>query len=526
MRARTMIMTALLAAGCPAPKQQPASGPQAEIVVEQNGEASHDKVFELDADALQGYYFEPRALNQPEMPIGEGLVKRSLDEQRKRYKKAKGQAKQTEGETLVILLWYTPPAATGEELKKALKAQRKEALAVLREMTSGGAVPERILHERAVAEEVVGEGARAQADFDALVTAVPGNLRYKALRDYYDLKENKPLTYPLGELGADAPYEAWYVEAWRRFRAADPAGAAEAITAAAMGWTNLETLAIVRTDVMVFLSRGGVPAEQALALVEELCGRDQCDLPGTIAGLSLAYQYAGEYDGAVKVIDVLAQGAAPARLADLRIQQAVLYYRLFRPQEAAAAALAALEAATAAGADLPPDLKETIATNLRGLAVEMHTEYTQVYDPALGAPAKKLYAAYLALPDRADADQVKEWAADLDTRMAKGLQEGEGQLHTEVLQRHIRRRADQAKACYERVLQANPALEGSVKLTFDIDEKGATTPVQLDPAPGADGMALVASCLEQRLKKWTFSKRPYPGISRVSWGVSYAPQKK
>ena len=481
---------------------------------------------------IKGITFNPSALDHAELPGNGAMVKRSLADQKKRADKAKGAARQTEGKDYALLLWYSQPAGEPKDVKKLLKAQREEALKVLAPLAAEAGASEDVLAAYAAAEQAVGDEAKAAVAWDAVITKFPKSARlarYQALRNYLALKARQPLPFPLPESVDGAPYEAAYVTAWSKFRAADRAGAVAAITAAAKGWTNHETLPRLRPEVMLIYSRAGGGAAEAHAILSELVKKDNGDLAKLTDSLADAYAYAGEYEASAGLREKQAEGATPQQLGEIRLAQALVNYRLLRPAQAADAALAAWTAVAAAGDAAPPELREAVAKQIVNLGMLFHTEYAKTHDARFAEPARKLYTAYVAIPGRADADKIKkELLPNLEStittyRDAKAPATV-GALDQPTVQRHVTSYIEQVGACYEAELQGDPTLAFAGKLSFEIDKDGKVTAAKLDGvAEGDKGAPAVARCLAARAATWLF---PASGTSaKVNYPLSFKSAK-
>jgi hypothetical protein len=481
---------------------------------------------------IKGITFSPGALDDAELPGNGVTVKRSIADQRKRAGKAKGAAKLTEGKDLALVLWYTAPSGEPKEIRRQLKAQRAEALTVLTPLAADPAATEDILAAYAAAEQSVGDEGKAATAWDAVITRFPksGKLaRYHALRDYLALKGRQPLPFPLPEKLDGAPYEASYVSAWVKYRGGDKAGAVADITRAAKAWTNLETLVSLRRDIMLIYSRAGGDPAAAYALIEEVSKKDKGDMQKIGDALADAYGYAGEYEAASALRDKLAGGAAGGRLAEIRLAQSLVSYRLLRPGDAADGALAAWKEVQGAGDAAPVELREAVAKQIVSFGMIFHSEYAKTHDLRFADPAKKLYAAYLGIPGRADSGKVKdELVPNLDTTIktysAAGATPPPGALDQQTVQRHVGSYLEQVGACYESQLQADPALAFTGKLVFSVGADGKVSDAKVDGAAEGDkGAPGVAKCLAARAGAWLF---PASGTAaKVSYPFNFKPAK-
>jgi tetratricopeptide (TPR) repeat protein len=474
----------------------------------------------LDAQALQGVLFDPDALAIAEMPAGYGMaVKKTIDQQRKLAKGKGAKAAQQKYE-LALLLWYTPGTGKPKQAKQQQLAQRGEALGILTELASEKGASEEVLWAYAVAEQAVGDPAKAQPAWDALIAKYPQSKnmpRFQALRDYLDLKNHKPLTFPLPASLEGAPYEAAYVASWTAFRGGDKAGAQAALKLAVTGWTNLETVTFLRRDILVIMSRTGAAPADAVALLQDACKKDNAACDKVIANLPDAYTYAGEYGAAAEVYDTLSSGAQPDVQAQYRAVQAVAYYRLLQPDKSAEA-LVQSWTTLASSTTVDPQIKEAVAKRVGDFAVYFHADYAKTHDPRFIEPAKKLYSTYLAIqPPRPDAETIK-------TKNIPGLDEtvkqctdtkAPGAFDEQTAKHHLGLYLEQIGACYELALQSDPTLTIAENFVITIGADGKIT----DAKAGDDA---TGKCLVERAKEWLF---PATGVvTKVTYPVKFSPK--
>ncbi len=531
---------AVLAACAPANKSivevgepQPFNPPP-EVAGGGQGGAAAVTPLEFEAVEIKGTVFSPGALDLAELPGNGTTVKRSIADQRKRAGKAKGVAKLTESKDLALLLWYTEPKTEdAKEKRKLLKAQREEALAVLAPLGTDPTASEELVAAYAAAEQAIGDETKAAAAWDGLVTGFPKSAklaRYQALRNYLALKTRQPLPYPLPESLDAAPYEAAYASAWVKFRTGDKAGAVAAITVAAKGWKNLESLISLRRDVMLIYSRAGGAPEAAWALLEGLVAKDKGDMQKVGSAVADAYFFAGEYEGSAVLREKLAAGAPPVRLAEIRLGQALVHARLLRPAEAADAFIASWTALAAAGDAAPVELREAVAKQIVIYAQIFHSEYAKSRDKRFAEPAHKLYTTYLTIPGREDADKVKgELLPNLDATIKTygdaSAPAAVGALDQQIVQRRVAGYLEQVQACYEAELSGDPALVAEAKLTFAIGPDGKVTGAKVAGAGTDRGGPAVGRCVESHAEAWLFPASG--GASKVSYPFAFktAPAK-
>jgi hypothetical protein len=316
------------------------------------------------------------------------------------------------------------------------------------------------------------------------------------------------------------------VVAWVNFKNRNYDVAKKSIAAALKAWKSDGTRQAVERDFVLFMARGGASIDEAAETLGSY--GDTSKQYGMFYKLHEAYFGAGDYEKASAALDkassVIGAAQPPVDAVVFRFRQAQYALKLNRPDLAAEASIDAEAKVAACDATCQKNNGEPIATNLGKLASSFHTVYATTADERYYEPAKKLYAAYLALPGRADTEQVRGYADQLETTK-KNAQPGAGKHEAEILKGFLSPLRDEGIiACYESVLQGEPTLKGSVKLTLNIDDKGAVTGAQTDPPSGAAGLAAVGKCVEEKAKTWTFPGRSLPGLTAVVFSYNLAPK--
>ncbi len=517
MRQTTLLLVASLAA---CGSTQPAvTTPDNPDTPPTTGPAMQDQVFELPEIALTAQVFQPEALSAPSMDFSVG-GKRTIPDQRKRYKKAKGDEKLIEGDALAVMLWNGPVLESDKN--------RAEARELYREFVATGKAPEGTLVRAAAVELLLGDEARAAAAYDEIVTRFatsPTAGVNRAVKAYFQLRKGDDAgaaaTLAGVSKGKDDAPEVSYVSAWIAFRKGDAAGAWKLLGHAVDRWgaTGLPQL---RRDAMLFASRAGVAPAEAVGILATAGKRDNTELPGLIAGLADAYRYGGRYQLRADTYELLAPKASPAALAEIRYQQADAEYRLDHPDKAADRAIEAWDTASMSK-DIKDDVREALAKYLFALAAVDHATFSNGLDRRYGEAGKRLYAAYLKIPNRSDAADAQSRAALLDSGLAEAPDKAGGVYDQDTIRRRVVARLEEVNVCYEQVLQGSPQLAGTIKVTLDLTG-GEITAVAPDPAAGSDGLGAVSRCLVERLDAWTFPTRHRPGLTRIvaAFGLSKA----
>ncbi len=324
--------------------------------------------------------------------------------------------------------------------------------------------------------------------------------------------------------------DAAYVKAWAEFRARNYDKARELIGMAVRGWSNTATAPIIVEDMHRFYARTGASVEEAQALYAALAAKGADPAQAQYVWLFLLQDNLaniGSFERAIAALDAaiaVKEGQVPPNeLLNAKFREANYHLRLNQPSETADALIEAHQiAATCAECD--PNNVAAVVDSMGKIAIHFHTIYATTYDEAYYAPAKKLYDYYLAIqPAPANAGEIKTYAARLDeTRQSAATAKGKHEV--ERMKERVDMRLLAVQACYESVLQANPELQGAVKVTLELDATGAVTGVNTEPAAGEDGMAAVAQCIAQDANTWTFPGRNVPGTTKVVLPLSFSPQ--
>jgi hypothetical protein len=482
---------------------------------------------------LRGTYFVPAALAEPAPPLPPA-AQRTVAEQRRRFAQARGAAARlAEGETLAALLWRSDaPARPGS---------RTEALAVLRELTRGAAA-ESTLERLAQAEIAVGDPDRGLATLGRLLARFPrsraaprwrAEVAFEHLRKGEDFQASQAIDAVAvagagagAEAGAgaasgagatDAP-EVAYVRAWLAFRAADLPGARQAMALAASRWPDDPSAPLVWQEYTLFSARDGADAAATASALVEAARKEQESGVTLLGRLADAYLWAGEYPRRAEVLDLMARAGGLETLALVRFYQSDVEHRLGRPEGAARRLLeswAEAEAEVVSHGEPPRQPASEVAERMYQLAALYHHVYATNLDARFGEAARTLFAAYLAIqPPAAHAADARARAADLATLLggkarAPGPRDGEDVGHV------VQARKEELCACYERQLQGDAHLVGTVSLSFDVDPAGRVVSVATHPAPGDAGIAAVAGCVVERVKGWSLSRRARPGTTHV-----------
>jgi hypothetical protein len=104
-----------------------------------------------------------------------------------------------------------------------------------------------------------------------------------------------------------------------------------------------------------------------------------------------------------------------------------------------------------------------------------------------------------------------------------------GSLAPEIVQRIVRSRMATFRACYQKGLDADPALEGRIALAFVIDSSGHVTSVvdvpkdEQHPEGTTLGDGGVLSCVQQKFSTMTFPAPEGGGVVKVRFQLRLSP---
>jgi hypothetical protein len=170
-----------------------------------------------------------------------------------------------------------------------------------------------------------------------------------------------------------------------------------------------------------------------------------------------------------------------------------------------------------------PQQEQMLLDNIEKLALHFHTIYATTLDDKYFEPAMRLYEFYLQDQARPNHGKVTTYVSQLN-ETKQNAQPNAGKHTKEMMGTAIDFRKQAFVRCYETVLQANPKLSGSVTITIEIDHTGKVAGAQTDPAGGKDGLAAVASCLDEEVRTWTFPGRSMQGKTVVVVPLGFSPK--
>lgn len=491
-----------------------------------------DVVIEVPRIEVKGTVYEPEALTRPDMQLYEPKRKMTIDQQRKVYEKTKDPVqKEAQAAVLATLLYLKSKEAQGDDQKKLYGDARQ----VLRDAAqiSGDKVDEITLRLLGTYEILLEDYPAAEKAFGMLVTKAPKDkdvINNKAWWGYALLKQHKNAE-ALQAVGADPisdkqPEHA-YVTAWAKFRTGDGAAAWTAILTAAKGWGNNLGRDKLDRELVLFASRTNVPFEKAFEEISNVPPKLSTEVQYQLAANfgTQGYLLAGRWEDGIKALDkALAVMGAKAPVNDvpqIRFLQADFTARLDDPARAAKFAKQAIEALPACANKCKPEEMEAVVKQVLNLGRLFHYLYATAHDDRYYPPAQEIYQ--LTVPKitidqkaRAEAQQ----AADFLEKSFKSMKAGVGQHEKQSIGWLLEKHSAEVQACYEQGLGANPKLAGTLGINLETDQTGVIKGVSTEPAPGAEGIALVARCAEKRAKSWKLPTRAQAGTTRVK--LTYA----
>ena len=95
-----------------------------------------------------------------------------------------------------------------------------------------------------------------------------------------------------------------------------------------------------------------------------------------------------------------------------------------------------------------------------------------------------------------------------------------GTLSKEIIQRVVRRHRSEIKSCYERQLQKNPKLAGTVTVKFIIAGTGSVMTAMIASSDMND--ATMESCMTRKIRAWSFPEPQGGGIVNVTYPFKFS----
>jgi hypothetical protein len=500
---------------------------------------TQDFVFQdYEEIGLEGQRFTPDAMPDPGMLRVLPKKAPSLAAARRSYQRAKDAKKQQELQILATVLWDESKKHAGTPKETEL---REEARTALREYRAANAdALDEVTLQILGAHEIYADDPAAAAEvYEEIVRRFPDskNAQKHAARlaQQYLVSGRLPDAVTLvdgwkvdDQLSPDAAYAL----GWTRFYQRRFDDARAALLHAAKGWAGNQG---VETDIVLVNAYGVAPVDTASAAIQELAAPVAAPAAkiNKIYYLTFleakAYEQAGQFGKAGAALDAAA--AANPEMPDsdkvaFPSLQMDYYLRTDEPAKVADAALGAWEALAAcdpAVCQTKQAQQQTLLDNMEKLALHFHTIYATSLDDKYYEPAMRLYDFYLQDQARPNHGKVTTYVSQLKETKANTAPSN-GKHTKEMMGTAVDFRKQAFLRCYETVLQADPKLSGSVKVTIEIEHTGKVSGAQTEPAGGKEGMAAVAKCLDEEVRTWTFPGRSMAGKTVLVVPVGFSPK--
>lgn len=506
--------------------------------VDDGASDTQDQVFDKyeEGIAITGRVYAPQALGVPGMiRISPKRGKLKLATQRKTVAKGldSGKVKEQDVQFLATLLWDA--AKKNPEQDAELKTEMRDTLAKFH--ATGKLEKPETLQMLSTIELVLGNEGAALKIGEELVANHPDYKGAEAARTwvgYLQLRagDTAAATATFDGFAPTKP-EGQFVKAWIDFRNGNYATAVENISNAAKTWPGaLQATAASVVDDMHLMIGWGLSVADARKtyefVVDQAAPEQQIHAVYVwLARLGDVYASVGNFDRAVEALDTSLEVKADAQAGDVlkaRFQQANYELRQNHPADAAARFLEAWDVAqNKCDETCTEQNKEAVPANIAKVAQLIHTVYATTLDERYYEPANKLYQAYLAItPERADHGQILTFSKRLEETKANA-QPSAGKHDADRMKDVITLRQLAVKGCYERALQLDSSLQGTITVTMEVSDKGEVMGGSTDPAGGAEGLASVAACTWEAVKTWSFPGRSVPGKSVVVFPFTVSP---
>ncbi len=493
-----------------------------------------DVSIEIPAFAITGVIFEPQGLGRPGMPLVEAKRKTTVEKQRQVFTNTKDPVqKEAQAAILATMLYLKSKDAKGEE-QLALIREGRQALRDAAQV-AGANVDEVTLRLLGSYEIHLEDYPAAEKAWELLVQKAPKDkevLYHRAWWAYALLKQFKnvealavvkdqPLTEKQPELA--------YVTAWAKWRANDDAGAWQAMTTAAKGWTGNKDF--INEEVYLFAARSSVSlAEVTPQLFALFNAKQKGPQYEVLVKLGLkAYALAGRWADAVAALDnaleTIGKEAPVNDVPVLRYSQADYTVRLDNPDATVKYAKQAIEALPLCGQKCSDKDKQDLVTAISGIARVFHFIYATANDIRYYQPANDLYL--MTIPLLMDTTIRNERNKDAETlqRTLKNTKVGTGTHDKDAIRVLAERHNQEIHACYESALTVNPKVGGTLSVTLESDETGVVKGVTTEPKAGLADLSLAAGCVADAVRDWKLPKRGMPGSTRIKLSYTLATKK-
>ncbi len=495
-----------------------------------------DTAFEVQPQEIKGTLWEPEALGAPGMPLVDLKRKTTLDKQRAAFEKAKDPVlKQAHAAVLATMLYVKAKDVKGDEKTKLYTDARQ----VLRDVAAATAdkVDELTLRLLGSYELLLEDYPAAEKAWGTLVAKAPKDkdvLTNKAWWAYSLLKQykNADALAAVGEgTVSEKQYELAYVIAWSKWRNGDKKGAWDALLVAAKGWGTNPGRDKVDNDIQLLAGRNELALEATVEALTPIYGKSAEQQYSLLSKLGLqGYLLGGRWADGVTALDkAMAAVGSKVPVNDrpaIRYTQADYTVRLDNPVAAAKYAKEAIEALPACGTKCSDKDKSNLVQYVYLMGRLFHVVYANTHDDRYYQPAHDLYE--LSVGKLLDDAQRKEAQKEQDTleKTFKAMKAGVGKHEKGSIGALLARRNLEVQACYEHALGGSPKLSGTLVVNLESDQSGEIKGVATEPAGGMQGMAAVASCVNERAKQWKLPSRAQIGSTRVKISYSLGIAKK
>jgi hypothetical protein len=550
-RLSVLLWTLVTLGGCAGTQPEEATppttpGPAASAPVKRL--TSGDVSFEVDRQDIKGQLYEPDpGLGRPGMPLVEAKRKTTKEKQRDLVQKTKEPvAKQAQAAIYATMLYLEAKADKAKERDKLTEA--RNTLKEVADAVGDKAVDEITLRLLASYDLLLAplEDARktrredyeaAEKAWQTLLATVEKDPKAKDVGDirtglaYTQLrlfKNADALATVSAAKPEDKQPELAYDTAWAKLRAGDNAGAWQAISAAAQGFTDVNPDDLER-DVLWFAGRADVPLDQATPTIAVLAKarataakqpqvqqRTQYEL---LARLGLvSYALSARWADAIAALDkAVAAGGdilPPNDLPVIRYSQADFTVRLDTPDIAAKFARQAIDAYKPCADKCTAKDRADMIKGVYLLGQLFHVLYATANDSRYYKPAHELYELTTAMLEPAQQAEAQQNLKKLETTL-KNTKVGTGTHDKGALGALLPRHDLEVQACYEAAIQTNPELAGNVVVNLEADAGGAIKGVATEPKAGAADLSAVAGCIANRVKQWKLPRRGMAGTTRI-----------
>lgn len=525
---------------------------------------SGDVSFELDRQDIKGVVYEPDpGLGRPGMPLVEAKRKTPKEKQRALVQSTKDPvAKQAQAAIYATMLYREAKDEKDKAKEREKLTEARNTLKEVADFVRDKAIDEITLRllgsydlllaanieselqketdaskRKRLKEAKTREYEAAEKAWQALLAMVEKDPKAKDVGDirtglaYTQLrlfKNADALATVTAAKPEDQQPELAYDTAWAKLRTGDSAGAWQAISAAAQGFTDVIRDDVER-DVLWFAGRADVPLDQTPATIAVLAKaraaaakqpqleqRTQYELTAKLGLVS--YALAGRWADAVAALDkAVAAGGdilPPNDLPVIRYSQADFTVRLDAPDVAAKFARQAIDAYKPCADKCTAKDRADMIKGVYLLGQLFHVLYATANDSRYYQPAHELYELTTPMLEPAQQAEAQQNLKKLETTL-KNTKVGTGTHDKGALGALLPRHDLEVQACYEAALQTNPELAGNVVVNVEADASGAIKGVATEPKAGAADLSAVAGCIANRVKQWKLPRRGMAGTTRI-----------